>query len=158
MPSNREWVVLVLFVATCLTGSVIGGMVTSLSVDDWYPTLEKPSFTPPDWVFAPVWLFLYISMALAAWLVWLQAGFRHGAVPLGMFFIQLILNVAWSGLFFGLRHPGAAFVHLLVLWIVIVATTVEFWRVRKWAGMLMVPYVLWVIFAGVLNYSLWQLN
>jgi tryptophan-rich sensory protein len=120
--------------------------------------LEKPGFTPPGWVFGPVWTVLYVAMAVAAWLVWQRRGLRGAWGALVLFLVQLVLNAGWSWLFFGRQRPGAAFAEILVLEAAVVATTVLFWRVRPAAGILMLPYALWAAFAAVLNWRLWQLN
>ena len=138
--------------------SGVGGAFTASSVGSWYQTLQKPPFNPPDWVFAPVWTTLYIFMAIAAWLVWKPAGFKAAETPLSLFFVQLMLNVAWSWIFFGTHQPGWAFAEILVLWLAIVATTVAFFRCSKIAGWLLVPYLAWVIFAGALNFTIWRMN
>ena len=137
----------------------LSGLVTAQGVRDWYPTLIKPSFNPPSWVFGPVWTLLYLMMGIAAFLVW-QKGWDSGAVKvaLALFAIQLILNGLWSVLFFGIRMPGLAFAELLLLWFSIGATVVLFWRVSPVAGMLLLPYEAWVTFAAVLNGSIWILN
>jgi translocator protein len=124
----------------------------------WYERLAKPAWTPPDALFAPVWMLLYAMMAVAAWLVWLQEGFARGARPLGMYGIQLAFNAAWSWIFFGLHQPGLAFGEIGVLWILIVWTVVEFWRRSRPAGLLLVPYFAWVSYAVALNFSIWRLN
>lgn len=149
---------LVASVVLCFAASGLGGLFTAASVRDWYPALAKPSFTPPSAVFGPVWTVLYLMMAVAAWLVWRGRGLSRAALPLGLFAVQLALNVAWSALFFGLRRPGAGFVDIVALWAAIVATTVAFWPVSRAAGALMLPYLAWVSFAGVLNWSIWRMN
>jgi tryptophan-rich sensory protein len=146
------------FVAVCLAVGAIGGLSTASSVGTWYQTLAKPSFNPPDWVFAPVWTILYVTMGVAAWRVWRQLGFLAGRVPLRLFGAQLLLNLLWTFLFFGLRHPAAAFFEILLLIAAIVATIVAFRRVDKWAELMMVPYLMWVLFAAVLNGAIWYLN
>jgi len=154
----RSAVALVVCVAVCLAAAGVGGLATSRSVATWYQTIEKPSWTPPGWVFGPVWTTLYLMMAVAAWLVWRRAGVSGGRLALTLFAAQLVLNAAWSWLFFGLQNPGAAFVELIVLWLAIVATLVAFWRTTAPAGWLMLPYLLWVTFAGVLNFTIWRMN
>ncbi len=155
---RRDLLGLVGFVAICLAVAGLGGAVTGLSVGDWYQDLAKPPFNPPDWVFAPVWTTLYVLMALAAWRVW-----RHRQSPgrrpaLLLFATQLSLNLLWSCLFFGLTAVGAALVEIVALWAAIVATANRFRRVDAAAGWLMVPYVVWVSFAVVLNGTIWWLN
>ena len=122
----------------------------------WYANLSKPSRTPPNWLFGPVWTILYIAMAIAAWLVWRKAGLT--AVPMQLFLLQLLLNVAWSAVFFRLRSPGPAFVEIVMLWLAILATMIEFWRAVPLAGLLLLPYLIWVSYATALNYSIWRLN
>jgi len=137
--------------------AAIGGYATSLGLDAWYRALAKPSWNPPDWVFGPVWTLLYVLMALAAWLVWLR-GWKAARYALALFVVQLILNAAWSWLFFGLRQPGWAFVEIVVLLAAIIATTVAFARVKPIAAWLLAPYLAWVAFAGFLNFAIWRLN
>ncbi len=118
----------------------------------WYATLPKPAWTPPGWVFGPVWTLLYILIAVAAWLVWRARGsLRAAAPPLAPWAAQLLLNGLWSLLFFGLRLVVPAFVEILVLWFAILATVIAFWRVRPLAGALLIPYLAWVAFAAALN-------
>jgi translocator protein len=144
------------FLALCFAVAAISGAVTRASVDTWYPTLAKPAFTPPDWVFAPVWTALYATMALAAWLVWRRVGSQGGAMYL--FFAQLALNLLWSILFFGLQLVGLALIDIVVLVVLIALTTVAFWRIDRRAGLLLVPYLLWVVYATALNGAIWRMN
>jgi translocator protein len=153
-----EFVALAAWVAGCLGVSAIGGAVTRSSVGGWYQTLAKPAFNPPDWVFTPVWLALFVLMGIAAWRVWRRHGFSGAAAPLGVFAIQLGLNLGWSILFFGLRAPGWALVEIVVLWTTVLATAILFYRADRTAGWLLVPYLLWVGFAVVLNAAIWRLN
>lgn len=146
---------LVLFIAVCYAAAAIGFTFTTPAVRDWYATLSKPAWTPADWVFAPVWMALYTIMAVAAWLVWRKRGVIAAAGPLALFAVQLVLNVGWSALFFGLRLPDAAFAEIILLWLAVLATAIAFWRVTLWAGLLMLPYLLWVTFAAVLNFAIW---
>jgi benzodiazapine receptor len=136
----------------------IGGLFTSSGLGDWYDSLRKPPWTPPDAVFGPVWTVLYAAMGVAAWLVWRRAGWRGARVALGLFGVQLVLNAAWSGLFFGLRRPDLAAIEIVVLWVAILATILAFARVSRTAAGLMVPYLLWVTFASALNLAIWRLN
>jgi tryptophan-rich sensory protein len=122
---------------------------------EWYQSLEKPAFNPPSWVFGPVWTVLYVLMGIAAWLVWREGGFPP---VLYVFIAQLALNALWSYLFFGINSPGPAFAEIVVLWILILLTTILFWRIRTAAGVLLLPYLAWVGFASVLNFSLWRMN
>jgi benzodiazapine receptor len=154
----RSALVLVGFLAVCFAVAGLGGWATASSVQSWYPTLRKPSFSPPDWLFGPVWTALYTMMAVAAFLVWRQAGLNGGRLALGLFAVQLLVNLAWSPVFFGLRQILAGFIVIIVLWVAIAATTIAFSRHSVVAVMLMIPYLLWVTFAGVLNGALWWLN
>ena len=135
----------------------IGGWVTAGSVADWYPTLARPGFNPPNWVFAPVWTTLYVLMGLAAWQVWRRLGtLRHRAFAL--YGGQLALNLLWSILFFGLHRIGWALVDLVALFAALVATGHAFSDIDRTAGWCFVPYALWVSYAGALNAALWWLN
>lgn len=150
---------LVVFLIICFAAAAIGGIVTGPAIGGWYETLNKPSWQPPAWVFGPVWTVLYLLMAIAAWLVWRQAGARSAAtVPLSLFAVQLVLNVVWSWIFFYLQRPGWAVLELIVLWLAIAVTTLTFYRRSKLAAGLMLPYLGWVTFAGVLNFTIWRLN
>lgn len=154
----RDILVLAGLVAVCLAVGGIGGAVTALSVDTWYADLRKPTFNPPDWIFAPVWTTLYVLMAVAAWRVWRRAGFKDSETALLVFTCQLLLNLGWSVLFFGLREIGLALIGIVLLLVLIIVNTRLFWRIDRLAGALFVPYVAWVAFAAVLNAALWVLN
>lgn len=121
----------------------------------WYQTLNKPSWNPPPWIFGPVWTLLYLSMAVAAWLVWKLGGQGHA---LRLYVVQLALNAAWTPVFFGAHEMGAAFLVIVSMWIAILLTLRAFWAVSRPAGLLLVPYLAWVSFASVLNFTLWRLN
>ena len=149
---------LALWLALCFGAALVGSLVTYPSIPTWYAGLIKPSWTPPAWLFGPVWSILYLMMALAAWLVWRRGGLAAARLPLILFLIQLGLNVAWSFLFFGLRMPGLAFAEIVILWCAILATLIVFWRWRALAGWLFLPYLLWVTFAAGLNLALWRMN
>ena len=124
----------------------------------WYEDLAKPWWRPPNWLFAPAWSLLYCAIAVSGWLVWRQAGFAGAALPLGIYTVQLVLNAAWSGLFFGLRRPDIAFGEVVLLWLSILATILAFHPVHAGAAWLLVPYLCWVTFASCLNFSIWRLN
>ena len=158
MTNRRSILVLALFIASCLGVSALGAWSTMGPVATWYPTLRKPSWNPPAWVFGPVWTALYLSMAIAAWIVWRRAGFRKASGALGIFALQLALNAAWSPLFFGLRSPLAGLVDIAALWLAIGATIIAFFRISLVAGALLVPYWIWVTFATALNAAIWTLN
>ena len=156
--SNRSWMSLLAFIAICVAVEVVGGLLTSLSVKSWYQTISKPSWNPPSWIFGPVWTALYLSMAFAGWLVWKERVTRNIQVAMMLFGIQLFLNLLWSGFFFGLRNPMLAFFDIALLWMAILATAIAFWYIRPIAGILLTPYLAWVGFAAVLNFSIWRMN
>ena len=145
------------WLAVSFIASAIGA-VASLQADQFYTKLIRPDWAPPPFIFGPVWTVLYALMGVAAWLVWRAEGFRAARVALTLFLIQLIPNAAWTWLFFAWQQGGLAFWDILLLWVLIVATMIAFWRIRPVAGFLLVPYLLWVSFASVLNYAMWQLN
>src|SRR5271166_3636896 len=147
---------LILCIVVCLGAAGIGSLLTTPALRPWYAGLNKPSWTPPNWLFGPVWTILYVAMAVAAWLVWQRMGLMER--PMKLFLLQLSLNVAWSGVFFGLRSPGAAFAEIVALWFAILATAVEFWKTTPAAGWLLLPYLIWVSYAAALNFSIWRLN
>jgi len=148
---------LLLAIAICFAVAGLGAAATDTSLDTWYRTLEKPSWHPPDWVFGPVWTVLYVMMAVSAWLVW-RANHERKWIALSLFGVQLLLNLAWSGVFFGLQQPDMAFAEILVLWTAIAGTIAAFWQQARVAAVLLVPYLAWVTFASALNFAIWQLN
>jgi len=158
MNRTRQAVGLGVLVTVCFGAAAAGGAATYPRIEGWYAALAKPSWTPPDRVFGPVWTVLYLGMAVAAWLVWRQKGLNGARGALTLFAVQLGLNVAWSWLFFGLRSPGLGFMDVLLLGIAVTATLVAFRRRSVAAGLLLVPYLAWVAFAAALNYSIWQMN
>lgn len=153
---QAAWLVAMLLI--CFAAAGVGGALTAQSVRDWYPTLAKPAWTPPDWLFGPVWTALYAMMAVAAWLVWRRDGWRGSRAALVLFGVQLLLNVGWSAVFFGLRQPGLAFAEIVVLWLAIAATALAFGRRSKIAGWMLAPYLAWTSFAATLNLAIWRLN
>jgi len=144
------------FLVLTLGVGAASGYATVHDVATWYPTLIKPSFNPPNWVFAPVWTALYILMAIAAWRVWRVAGAFSRALLL--FYVQLALNCAWSFLFFKDHRIAAALADIAVMFVLILATAIAFGRRDRWAGILFLPYLAWVGFAAALNGAVWQLN
>ncbi len=154
----RNTLGLIVSLLLCYSVAGLGGWWTAGAVSSWYPTLQKPPLNPPNWVFGPVWSLLYTMMAIAAWLVGKRVGLTGGRVPLGLFVLQLVLNLAWSGLFFGMKSPTLGAIDIILLWSAILATTITFWKVNKAAGALMTPYLLWVSFATYLNLGIWWLN
>jgi tryptophan-rich sensory protein len=137
--------------------SAIGSLFTASSVSTWYVGLQKPVFNPPSWVFGPVWTLLYLLMGIALYLVWAERA-KNKKPAFVLFGIQISLNALWSVLFFGLQNPLLAFVEIIFLWVSIVATTALFYRISKPAAYLMIPYILWVSFAAVLNFAIFYLN
>jgi benzodiazapine receptor len=151
----RNAIELIVCIAITFTAAAIGSRYMP---GEWYASLAKPAWTPPNYVFAPVWTILYLLMGVAAWLVWRERLFADVTIPLTLFFVQLVLNTLWSYLFFGRHQIGLAALEIVVLWIVILLTIISFWWVRRAAAALLVPYLLWVGFAAVLNFQLWRLN
>ena len=154
-----NWKRLLLSVLVCLVAGIAGSMYTNQSIKWWYPILNKPSFTPPAWVFGPVWTVLFVLMGIALYLVWNKGLKKKGVIDaVSMFGVQLVLNVTWSYFFFGLRNPLLALAEILVLWGAILVTIKLFFRVERMAAYLLVPYALWVFFASVLNFAIVLLN
>jgi tryptophan-rich sensory protein len=138
---------------------LIGAFFNSTAVKTWYAHINKPGFTPPNWIFGPVWITLYLLMGISLFLVWnAEINTKVKQTALIFFFIQLILNTLWSYFFFYLHSPLYGLIEIVILLVFIILTMVRFFPIRPLAGFLLVPYVLWVGFAAVLNYSIWQLN
>lgn len=148
---------LVLSILIALLVGAVGSVFTTSSIQTWYVTLTKPSFNPPSWIFAPVWTTLYILMGISFWLIWTSRS-SEKKHAIGLFIVQLILNGIWSPIFFGARSIGNALLIIVLLWAAIALTIFVFQKISKPAAWLLVPYILWVSFAMVLNFSLWQLN
>ena len=138
--------------------AAVGGLATAASVGTWYPGLEKPAFNPPNAVFGPVWTVLYALMAYAAWEVWRRSEGATRRHAITLYAVQLTLNLAWSLIFFGLRRPDIALVEVVLFLGAILLTARAFWRIHRPAGLVFVPYVLWVAFASLLNFEIWRLN
>jgi benzodiazapine receptor len=155
----REVLLLLTSVLVCQLAGFIGSLATTPNIPTWYATLTKPSFTPPNWIFFPVWVSLYLLMGISAYLVW-RRGWRAKGTrsALLLFLIQLILNAFWSFAFFGLHSPLFGGVIIVLLWLAILATVVVFFRRSLPAGILLLPYILWVSFAGMLNWAIFMLN
>lgn len=137
---------------------VIGSIFTAESVETWYSTIEKPFWNPPNWVFGPVWTLLYVFMGIAAYLIWRNREKSGAKLALVFYGVQLFLNTLWSILFFGLQNPSLAFIEIVILLVFILITIILFWRISRLAALLLVPYIAWVFFATVLNFSIMQLN
>jgi translocator protein len=125
---------------------------------DWYERLAKPAWRPPNWLFAPVWTVIYLTIAVSGWLVWRKSGFVGAALPLAIYLLQLVLNAAWTPIFFGLHRPDLAFLEIVMLWLSILATIATFHSFNAAAAWLLVPYLAWVAFAAALNFTIWRLN
>jgi benzodiazapine receptor len=154
---------LLVAIALCESAGIIGSVFTASSIPTWYATLQKPSFSPPNWVFGPVWTTLFALMGIAAFLIWTTKTRsanqqKEVAIAKTIFILQLVLNVLWSVVFFGLQQPGAAFIEIIFLWGAIVASIFFFSRISKTAAWLLAPYLAWVSFAAYLNYSIYLLN
>jgi benzodiazapine receptor len=154
-PVGSKYPALVAFVVLCFAAATIGRFFPP---DHWYASLNRPSYAPPNWVFGPVWTILYLMMAVSGWLVWKSHVSASKPRALTMFGVQLLLNAAWSAIFFGWHQPGWALLEMGLLWLALVATIVLFKRHSATAAMLLVPYLAWVSFAAVLNYGFWSLN
>ncbi len=148
----------VAFVVVCLLAGAIGSIFTFPSITGWYAGLNKPFFSPPNWVFGPVWTILYILMGIAAYLVFMGQKKHETKTAMSAFAVQLVLNVLWSLLFFGMRSPLYGLICIVALWISIAMTMNEFNKVSKTAWLLLVPYIAWVSFAALLNAAVFLLN
>ncbi|HEX6549770.1 MAG TPA: TspO/MBR family protein [Gammaproteobacteria bacterium] len=155
--TNRQLYGLFGWVLASAVAAALGGLA-SIKAATFYMQLTRSAWAPPAYVFGPVWTLLYAMMAVAAWLVWRQGGFRAARTALSLFLVQLAANALWSWLFFAWHLGAAAFIDIVLLWLLIAATLVAFWRQSKTAAALLIPYLLWVSFAMALNYSVWQLN
>ena len=145
-------------VVVCFGAAAIGGAATTQGLAEWYDTLSKPAWNPPNWIFAPVWFVLYLLMSTSVWLVWRKAAIGVVTLPIACFGVQLVLNSFWSVMFFGMRQPGWAAIEIVVLWLAIAATMWLFRKHSSLAAGLLIPYLLWVSFASVLNITIWSMN
>jgi len=143
------------FIAACFFAALTGALFRP---GDWYERLAKPTWRPSNRLFAPVWTFLYFTIAISGWLVWRKAGFAGAALPLAIYALQLVLNAAWTPIFFGLHRPDLAFLDIILLWLSIIATIALFFPIQAAAALLLLPYLAWVTFAGALNFAVWRLN
>ncbi|HNT60855.1 MAG TPA: tryptophan-rich sensory protein [Candidatus Bilamarchaeaceae archaeon] len=154
-----NWAKLVGCVLLCQMAGVIGSFFTMDAIPGWYAGLEKPDLAPPNWVFAPVWISLYALMGVALYIVWEEGLEKKGVKgALLVFGAQLVVNAAWSIVFFGMQSPMAAFFVIILLWALIIEALREFYGISRWAGLALVPYLLWVSFAALLNFAIWMLN
>ena len=141
----------------CFAAPAISGFIGAIP-GEWYAALKKPAWNPPGWIFGPVWTALYSMMAVSAWLVWKQGGWKAQRRPLALFLVQLVLNAAWTPLFFKLQAPGWAALDIILLWLAIVTTIRAFRPVSNYAAIMLWSYLAWVSFAAVLNITIWRLN
>jgi len=132
--------------------------VTIASISTWYVNLNKPSFNPPNWLFAPVWTFLFLLMGISVYLIWKKGINKKTKYALDIFALQLVLNLCWTLIFFGLHSPLFAFVEIIILWVVILIVIIKFYKISRISAYLLIPYILWVTFASILNYSIYYLN
>jgi tryptophan-rich sensory protein len=155
----KDIIKLLISIIICEAAGIIGSLFTTPNIPTWYATFKKPGFAPPNWLFAPVWTILFLLMGIALYLVWRQ-GWNNPPVKSAMiiFIVQLVVNILWSAVFFGLKSPLAGFFVIVALWFLIILTIILFTNVSKVAGILLVPYLLWVSFASVLNFMLYKLN
>jgi len=156
---KTDWFKLIVAVVIANLAGAVGAVFTMPAIPTWYATLAQPALNPPSWIFAPVWTALYILMGVAAGLVWCRGwGRKDVKIALSVFSVQLILNVLWSIIFFGQHDPGAALAEIVLLWLAILACIIFFWKISRPAAYLLIPYILWVSFAAVLNFGIWRLN
>jgi tryptophan-rich sensory protein len=150
---------LVAIILLCLATGFLGSLFTRQSIPNWYADLQKPSFNPPDWIFAPVWTILYLMMAVSAFII-LSKDLHNPKVKIALiaFLIQLLLNGLWTPIFFGAHLIFVALIEIIILWLSIILTIVLFWKISIPASLLLLPYILWVTFAAVLNAAIWLLN
>jgi benzodiazapine receptor len=149
---------LAISIVLCQLTGFLGSLFTAPAIPTWYKTLKKPFFSPPNWIFSPVWISLFILMGISLFMVWRRQGHPQVKTASIFFFVQLILNILWSVGFFGLRSPLLGFIEIILLWIAILLTIQNFLKVSKMAGLLLLPYLVWISFAVLLNFSLWVLN
>jgi tryptophan-rich sensory protein len=143
------------FIGVCFLAAMSGALFRP---GEWYERLAKPWWRPPNWLFAPAWSVLYLTIAISGWLVWRHAGFAGAPLPFAVYFASLLVNAAWSALFFGLRRPDLGLVDVVLLWLSIAVTIWVFYPVERNAALLLAPYLCWVTFAGVLNFAIWRMN
>lgn len=149
---------LFLAIIFCQLVGLVGSIFTFPSIGTWYRFLNKPLFNPPNWIFGPVWATLYLLMGISLYLIWQSKSKKKSNKYLFIFYIQLFLNFLWSIIFFGLHNPLLAFIEILFLWLAIILTMIGFYKVSKPAGILLIPYILWVSFASILNLAIYILN
>jgi len=149
---------LLISILVVFSAGFIGSLFTTPNISTWYAFINKPSFSPPNWLFAPAWTLLYILMAISAFLIWQERDNLKTKQALTFYGIQLILNTLWSIIFFGMHNPGLASLEIIILWLFILITLIKFYKINKTAGLLFIPYLLWVSFASILNLFVWMIN
>ena len=159
LPPLTTIIKFIVAIGVCQLAGFVGSLFTTPSIPTWYASLQKPSFNPPNWIFSPVWTTLFVLMGISAFIVWNKGLDRKGVkAALLLFIIQLVLNMLWSYLFFTLHSPLYAFVEIIILWLAILLTMLKFFPISRAAGYLLLPYMLWVSFAAVLNFTIFRLN
>lgn len=152
-----KWKELILAIILCQLAGIIGSFFTFESIPTWYASLEKPFFNPPNWIFGPVWITLYTIMGISSYLIYTSKNKRK-TDALKIFGIQLFLNAIWSIIFFGFKSPLIALIVIILLWFLIIFTILKFYKINRAAGLILIPYILWVSFATILNYYIFILN
>lgn len=158
MKHKHLWISIFIFIFLCLAVDFFGGSWTRETVTTWYPQLVKPAWAPPNWLFGPVWMILYLMIAVSGWLLYSAEHSRARSVALTLYSLQLFLNFIWSFLFFALRSPVLGLIDIVLLLLAIILTIIKSWNVRPLASLLLYPYLLWVIYAASLNAAIWILN
>lgn len=155
--TSQQWLGLLFSLLLVFLAAAAGGLA-SASAGSFFMELDRPLWAPPAWLFGPAWTVLYLLMGVASWLVWRKRGFSDARLALTLYIVQLVLNGLWTWLFFVMRSGSLAFIEIIILWILILATLIAFWRKNKLAGLMLVPYLIWVAYASALTFSLWQRN
>ncbi len=158
MKQKQWWISFIIFILLCLIVQIVGSLWTRETVLTWYPTLIKPSWTPPDWIFGPVWSCLYLMIAVSGWLMYRAEYSQKRAVALMLYGSQLALNFIWSFLFFSLQSPILGLIDIILLCLFISLTIIKAWSVNRLASILLIPYLIWVLYATSLNAGIWLLN
>ncbi len=151
-------IALIISIVIAQLAGLIGSIFTFSSIPTWYAGLVKPVFSPPNWLFGPAWILLYTLMGIAAYLIWKKRQIKGAKTSLWLYGIHLIFNVLWTVIFFGMKNPGLAFAEIIILWALILIVAMKFYKIKKSAGLLFIPYIAWVVFAAILNLAIWRLN
>ena len=154
----KNVVKLIVSIAVPFLVGFTASLFTITGVNSWYQAIQKPSWNPPNWIFAPVWTTLYVLMGIAFFLIWRSTDEKQKRTAIILFIIQLVANFLWSFIFFDQHQVSLAFAEIIILWLLILVTIFSFARINKVAAWLLVPYISWVSFAAILNYTIWQLN